>query len=70
MCDRFALIDRTIVPNLQTLSAVMNASMDDLARCPGIGERKVFYDLSSQVVEDVESLSSQVNNGWEFGIHF
>lgn len=27
---------------LQSLSHIMDASMEDLARCPGIGERKVF----------------------------
>ena len=26
---------------LQSLSQIMNASMEELARCPGIGERKV-----------------------------
>nr|ACG26355.1 hypothetical protein [Zea mays] len=31
---------------LQSLSQIMNGSMDELARCPGIGERKVrrLYD--------------------------
>lgn len=28
---------------LQSLSHIMDASMEDLARCPGIGERKVFF---------------------------
>jgi hypothetical protein len=27
---------------LQSLSQIMNGSMDELARCPGIGERKVL----------------------------
>jgi len=27
--------------DLQSLSGIMDASMEDLARCPGIGERKV-----------------------------
>lgn len=27
---------------LQSLTHIMDASMEDLARCPGIGERKVF----------------------------
>jgi hypothetical protein len=27
---------------LQSLSQIMNASMEELARCPGIGERKVL----------------------------
>lgn len=33
---------------LQSLSHIMDVSMEDLARCPGIGERKVFsVDLFS-----------------------
>ena len=30
----------------QSLSQVMNASMEELARCPGIGERKVLHSLT------------------------
>jgi DNA repair protein RadC len=30
-----------IVAPVQTLAAIMGASMEELARCPGIGERKV-----------------------------
>lgn len=30
---------------LQSLSGIMDASMEDLARCPGIGERKVVYHI-------------------------
>jgi DNA excision repair protein ERCC-1 len=29
--------------SFQSLSNIMGASMEDLARCPGIGERKVYY---------------------------
>lgn len=28
---------------MQSLSRIMDASMEDLARCPGIGERKVIF---------------------------
>lgn len=31
--------------SLQSLSHVMDASMEDLARCPGIGERKVAFHV-------------------------
>lgn len=30
---------------LQALSHIMDASMEDLARCPGIGERKVLSSI-------------------------
>lgn len=33
------------VEQLQSLSNIMDASMEDLARCPGIGERKVCIIL-------------------------
>lgn len=35
---------RLFVLLFQSLSHIMDASMEDLARCPGIGERKVFFD--------------------------
>lgn len=39
----FGNIDiKLIVMLLQSLSHIMDVSMEDLARCPGIGERKVF----------------------------
>lgn len=30
---------------LQSLSGIMDSSMEDLARCPGIGERKVVCHI-------------------------
>ncbi|CAM6115019.1 unnamed protein product [Calypogeia fissa] len=40
----------TLGSTFKTLSAIMNASMDDLAKCPGIGERKVkrLYDAFNE----------------------
>jgi len=35
-----------VLPLFQSLSQVMNASMEELARCPGIGERKVLHSLT------------------------
>lgn len=39
-------VDMDLMAMLQSLSHVMDASMEDLARCPGIGERKVFPQCS------------------------
>lgn len=36
-------IDMPIAMLMQSLSHIMDASMEDLARCPGIGERKVRF---------------------------
>ncbi|KAE9454115.1 hypothetical protein C3L33_13991, partial [Rhododendron williamsianum] len=35
----------TLGSTFGTLSHIMDASMEDLARCPGIGERKVYKEL-------------------------
>ena len=35
-----------LFPLFQSLSQVMNASMEELARCPGIGELKVLHSLT------------------------
>ena len=37
-----------VVISLQSLSHIMDASMEDLARCPGIGERKVLFSIQSE----------------------
>ncbi len=44
ICGNLALslfLVSEIVAPVQTLAAIMGASMEELARCPGIGERKV-----------------------------
>ena len=38
---------------LQSLPQIMNASMEELARCPGIGERKVLQCVSIDVFTSV-----------------
>ncbi|XP_035538985.1 DNA excision repair protein ERCC-1-like isoform X1 [Juglans regia] len=54
-------IELVVMP-LQSLSHIMDASMEDLARCPGIGERKVkrLYDTFHEPFKRVVSSRSTV----------
>lgn len=51
LIDLFAKdFDQTGFLSFQSLSNIMGASMEDLARCPGIGERKVYYQWNRTTI--------------------